>query len=330
VIQLPGAIRTWILIALTTATTACTAPQTRQLTSLWPEELPASAEISGVRFYPQRRFQCGPAALATVLSYRGFDVSATELVDEIFLPGREGSLRTEIVTAARARGLIAYRIPPTLRALLVELDAGRPVLVMQNLGLDWIPRWHFSVAVGYSHETGDIILRSGTIARHGIPFSTFEKTWARSDYWGLMVLKPDEVPVSAEPLEYLRAADALENRGNIVAAARAYETAVSRWPDNHLALVASGNAAFQLGEFTIAELAFRRAIDLQKGSVPAWNNLANTLAKRCCIDIARQAARCALKLSPENPDILETIGEVESLVIGMSSTCADIACPGAD
>ena len=324
--RLISAARIGLLVALLSILGACTAPQTRQLVADWPQQLPVSAELVDVPFYPQQRYQCGPAALATVLSYSGVDVSPTELVDEIYLPGREGSLRTEIVTAARARGFIVYRIPQSLRALFAELDAGRPVLVMQNLGFDWIPQWHFAVAVGYSLQKGEIILRSGTIARHGVPFTTFEQTWARGEHWGLVLLEPDVAPVSAEPLDYLRAAAALENRGYVEASARAYKTAVMHWPDNALALIARGNAAFKIGEYIPAERAFRRAIDLETNSVPAWNNLANALAERGCVATARQAAQCALKLSPGNNNILETLFEIESSAVNMTSMCQAVDC----
>src|SRR2546422_3737218 len=41
----------------------------------------------------------------------------------------------------------------TLSDLLAEVAAGHPVLVFQNLGLHWIPRWHFAVAVGDRKST---------------------------------------------------------------------------------------------------------------------------------------------------------------------------------
>ena len=83
-----------------------------------------------------------------------------------------------------------------LADLLAELDAGHPVLVFQNLALDWSPQWHFAVAVGYDLDSGDLILRSGTERRRVTRLSTFEFTWRRGDYWALVVLPPDRLPAA--------------------------------------------------------------------------------------------------------------------------------------
>ncbi|MEM7361372.1 MAG: PA2778 family cysteine peptidase [Pseudomonadota bacterium] len=197
-----------IALALILVLGGCTAPQTRELTSAWPEELEGQAELDFVPFFPQSRYQCGPAALATVLTVQGIDVTPEDLVGEVYVPERQGTLRTELISAARARGLIAYPIEPELSALFEALDARRPVLVMQNLGLDWVPQWHFAVAVGYDRASRELVLRSGTIARHVVSFSTFENTWERSDYWGIVVAEPRSPPVGVAPLNYLHAAHA--------------------------------------------------------------------------------------------------------------------------
>lgn len=44
--------------------------------------------------------------------------------------------------AARRHGAVAYVLPDRLDALLEEITAGHPVVVLQNLGLQWIPSWH--------------------------------------------------------------------------------------------------------------------------------------------------------------------------------------------
>ena len=75
-----------------------------------------------------------------------------------------------------------------------ELAAGNPVLVLQNLGLPIAPKWHYAVAIGYDVERRDIILRSGTTERLVMPLSTFEHTWARSGYWGMVTLSPGRLP----------------------------------------------------------------------------------------------------------------------------------------
>ncbi len=57
-------------------------------------------------------YQCGPAALATVLAASGVEVTADELVPEVYLPGRRGSLQPELVAATRNRDRVPYVLPP--------------------------------------------------------------------------------------------------------------------------------------------------------------------------------------------------------------------------
>ena len=84
-----------------------------------------------------------------MLNVRGMTVTPGELIPQVYLPAREGSLQAEIVAATCRRGLLAPPVEPALDALLAEIAAGHPVLVLQNLGLNWLPRWHYAVAIGY-------------------------------------------------------------------------------------------------------------------------------------------------------------------------------------
>ncbi len=122
-------------VVLALALAGCTAPQTRALLAERPAVSP-SHEILATPFFPQTEYHCGPAALATVMKYRAVDVRPDDLVAEVYLPARKGSLQAEMIAATRGRGLLAYPLHGSLEALLREVDAGNPVLVLQNLGLD--------------------------------------------------------------------------------------------------------------------------------------------------------------------------------------------------
>ena len=83
----------------------------------------ASVELDDAPFYPQERFQCGPAALTTVLVASGADVALDAIVDEVYLPGREGSLQVELVAAGRRHGRLPYLIDGTLASVHAEIEA---------------------------------------------------------------------------------------------------------------------------------------------------------------------------------------------------------------
>lgn len=94
---------------------------------------PPGVELQDVPFFPQDEFQCGPAALATVLVDSGVAVTPDELTDKVYLPEREGSLQLELIAASRRYERLPYVLDGTLAAILAELAAGRPVLVPSAL-----------------------------------------------------------------------------------------------------------------------------------------------------------------------------------------------------
>lgn len=262
--------------------------------------LPERVELSSTPFFAQSAYQCGPAALATMLNQRGVTTSPGLLQDRVYIPGREGSLQVEMVAAARAHDMLAYPLQPRLDAVLAEVAAGNPVLVLQNLAFDWYPRWHFAVVVGYDQRERSLILRSGTTRRLITSFASFDKTWARGGRWAILTLPADKLPAQAELRPWLKAASDLEETGHGNAAQRAYRTAVQQWPDESVAWFALANSRYASGDLAGAEAALRRSLAQQADFAAGWFNLAQLMSERGCPQVAQQARSCAQRLAPED------------------------------
>jgi tetratricopeptide (TPR) repeat protein len=292
-------------------TSCASTPQTSQLLAQ-QGDLPQHQELTEVTFFPQEKYQCGPAALATMFQNTGINIAPSDLVHEIYIPSRKGSLQIEILASSRRHGRVAYRIEPNLRALLSEVSAGNPVLVLQNLGLSWAPVWHYAVAVGFDLSSREIILRSGLDARHKTPLGTFERTWARSHYWGIVVLKPDQLPSTVKVDQYIKSVVPLEQVKRWKEANTAYQTALSRWPDNQIALMGLGNSYYQLKNLDSAETAFRKATERYPDFAPAYNNLAQVLLERGKILEAKTHAEKAISLGgPQLEMYKATLQEIQ-------------------
>lgn len=265
--------------------------------------LPHVAHGATAPFFPQEIHQCGPAALATVLVASGATITPEALVPEIYLPARRGSLQAEILAATRRHERLPWVIAPQLEALVAEVAAGRPVLVLQNLGLRGLPRWHYAVVVEVSQR--EIVLRSGRNARLAMSPRAFLRTWRRGDFWGMVVLRAGEWPAHAEPGTWLRANAALEETGRHEMARANYVLATTRWPDEMLVWLALGNAEYGLGRPREAEAAWRRALALAPDDAILHNNLAQLLAERGCDAQATQHMALARRHAP--PELLAHI-----------------------
>lgn len=265
-----------LLVALVSLTAGGCASLPDEAATLPPDA--GAVELRDTPFYPQQRYQCGPAALATVLDASGIDVDLTELVGKVYIPGRRGSLQVELLAAARTSGRIAYVIPPTLAALHAELEAGRPVLVLQNLGVAALPRWHYAVVIGVDAAERQVALRSGTDARRVTGLETFLRTWQRGDFWGMVVLEPGELPAIRDRLRYLGAMTAFEPVGRPGEVLRGWQVAADAWPASEAARFGVANALWATGDLEAAEAAYRRLLESNEMLAAVRNNLAMTLA----------------------------------------------------
>ncbi len=288
-----------------------TPPMTSALLAQPPHTRPVRAELAHVPFFPQDEYQCGPAALATVLGAAGANATVDALVPQVFLPARAGSLQAEMVATARRYGRLAIVLPPKLDAVIAEVAAGRPVVVLQNLSLPALPRWHYAVVVGFDLADGDVVLRSGSTSRLVMPLSVFERTWARSDHWAMVVTAPGDLPASPDSRALLVAAAALE-RVDARSAGPAYEALTVRDPGFYGAWFGLGNVRHAIGDTAGALRAFERATQVDPAAADAWNNLALVHLAAGRPDEARNAAERAVALGgPRVYRYRETLRVVE-------------------
>ncbi|WP_313243199.1 PA2778 family cysteine peptidase [Stutzerimonas nitrititolerans] len=275
-------------------------------------QLPERVELTEVPFFPQQDYQCGPAALATMLNQRGIDTAPEQLVERVYLPERKGSLQVEMVAAARAHGLLVYPLQPKLETLLTEVAAGNPVLVLQNLAFDRWPQWHFAVVVGYDLAEQQIILRSGTTRRWVGSFRQFERSWVKGNRWAVLTLESDHLPASAQETVWLAAASDLEQTGRVDTAQRAYQTAGEHWQSG-LPWFALANNRYNAGERFAAEQALRTSLERDARFAPGWFNLSQVLAERGCAAAAADARACAARLAPSDERFAAAIPETSKV-----------------
>jgi tetratricopeptide (TPR) repeat protein len=266
------------ICALAIALSGCSSlwPQSAKLAEGLPAGIPERVELAEVPFHPQKEYQCGPAALATALGASGVKVTPEELVPQVYLPARKGSLQVEMLAAARRHGLVSYQLAPRFEDLLREIAAGTPVIVLQNLALG--EGWHYAVAVGYDYPDGKLVLRSGENKREVMNFVAHETFWKRSGYWAMVAVPPGRIPATADEARWLSAIAALERAGGVEPARRAYAAFLERWPGNVGAAIGLANTLHAAGELAEAERVLREAERRDPASAIVLNNLAQTIS----------------------------------------------------
>lgn len=279
----------WLLLLTGCASTPRLAESTEQA-------LPRQALIEGVPFHSQREYQCGPASLAMVLNHADVDVAMESLIPQVFIPGREGSVQPEMLATVRRHGRIPFVLDNSFDALLTEIAAGHPVVVMQNLSLPAWPMWHYAVAIGYDLDAGEMTVHSGEEAARIESFRRFDATWARSDRWAFVAMPPGEMPQGVGQRRALEAVAAFEQVKGAEASLPAWEALVTRFPDSGMGYFALGNARYAAGDEPAAIEAFRNAVAQREELGAAWLNLGLLLRAQGKEDEARQALSRAAEL----------------------------------
>jgi ABC-type bacteriocin/lantibiotic exporter with double-glycine peptidase domain len=140
-----------------------------------------------VPFFPDNADQCGPATLASLLSYWGIPSDPRTLKEEIYLRRLRGTLPIDLLLSAQARGLQAEGAGGTLDRVKTELAADRPVVALLNLGWTVYPRGHYVVVTGYDEQRQGVYLHSGMARDVFVPYEAFLNKWEKSGRWMLQM-----------------------------------------------------------------------------------------------------------------------------------------------
>jgi hypothetical protein len=306
----------WIgLVLLAFTLSAClSTPQWNQVRKSHLS-IPQKVELTNVPFHPQKKYYCGPAAVATALETHGKKYTLDDIAKRVYTPGKKGSLQIDVISGIRRYGYVAYVLEPKLEAVLKEIAAQRPVIVFQNLSIKWVPKWHYAVAVGYDIKNEQIILRSGKHKRLVTKMKVFERTWKRSNYWAVVVLKPGEMPVTAKPLRFASAVSGLEQAQQWKEANASYQAALTVWPNDLISHLGYANTFYAMKRYREAEREYRSLIKRHPDAADAYNNLANLLYMKKQYKQARQFAKRAVDLGGKHADIYRrTLQQVNQVI----------------
>lgn len=157
-----------------------------------PEQLPADVTmIHQVPFFEQEDFQCGPAALATVINYwfiktkRDGRITVESITRDIYSKAARGVLGVDLELYARKHGFDAVQLNATMEDIRAAIDNGVPVIVLVDFGKGPFHQNHFMVAKGYYRD--GMIFNSGRRENYLMTGEAFARIWKRASYWALFI-----------------------------------------------------------------------------------------------------------------------------------------------
>lgn len=268
-----------------------------------------------VPFIPPRSKLCGSTSIEMVSSYWQSktsyipQLSVKELDGLTLIPAKGGTLQIELVSSARANGLIVYPLEPTFEALFSELSESHPVIVLVNRSFSWHPLWHYAPVTGFDGEKRTILSHFSDQQNEAISIGTFAALWKRSNNWGVVLLPPGELPASASSKTFLRAVYEFEKTGKVREAIVAYKSAFARWPQDPDILFALANACYNLSNLSEAEENYRKLLTLNPSHLLAINNLAVLLCRTGRSDEALRVLEKAVTDDTVIQSILKTTRE---------------------
>lgn len=141
--------------------------------------------VPGVPFLPQEEDTCGPSSLAMMLRFLGKRAETAEIAGETRTAGLRGTLITDLAAAARRRGADAEVVDLDPAGLRAEIDAGRPVVLLVDLGVWVYSRPHYLIVYGYGPR--GYVAHSGRTAGRLFSAPDLDARWAKMGRLAIVV-----------------------------------------------------------------------------------------------------------------------------------------------
>ncbi len=145
--------------------------------------------IEGVPFVKQTEYDCGPAALASVLSFRGRAVDLARITASVYVPKLRGTLPMDLERYAKDEGFKTSSSAGTAANLKKAIVSNIPVICLLDLGFGFYRQPHFVTVIGFDDENGLFIIHDGDTPNRTMRYDDFEKKWSRAGKW-MIVIEP--------------------------------------------------------------------------------------------------------------------------------------------
>jgi tetratricopeptide (TPR) repeat protein len=271
---------------------------------------PAARAIGDMPMHKWDPTSCGAGALSTVLQHYG-DTTTMDTWQAALPKVRGGVMTVDMLLAARQKGYDAQIVTGDPAAIEQAVERGEPVILMlkvvQTVG-DRYDFFHYIVVDGVDPVRNLIRTQFGDGKARWTSFSRIDSAWEGAGRAAIFIR-----PKSAEHMPAdLRAAVALEERGQHAEAAAAYRMLLKENPRSVLVWTNLGNAEMHRGRLVEAENAFRKAIEIDGSAADALNNLAWLLYEQKRLDEAEALARRAVDAPAPDPwTRLDTLARIQ-------------------
>lgn len=143
----------------------------------WENGQPGVHVIENVPFYRQAGpYDCGPAALSSLLAHWGRTVVPENIAGEVTSPVLRGSLLPDLENYARRQGFATRSGRGDLALLRQAVKEGRPVLIPLEMGIKPVSSPHYIVVFGYDEE--GFLVHAGEKESVFIAADELDRRWA--------------------------------------------------------------------------------------------------------------------------------------------------------
>ncbi len=144
--------------------------------------------IEGVPFFRQEEGSCGPAALASVVSFWGRQADLDRIIARVYLPELRGTLPMDMEKYLRDGGFETASSAGTMDALQAMIRRNAPVICLLDLGFGLYHRPHYITVIGFDEAGKAVIVHDGRTANKVIGYGKFMREWGRAGNWMLVAL----------------------------------------------------------------------------------------------------------------------------------------------
>lgn len=176
-----------VIVALSLAVLSGCGPSRSAVLKALNEGRGKGALIKGVPGFIQDKFMCGPASLASVMSFYGEQAGPDEIAQRAYLEGLQGTLMMDLLLYAKGKGFKASYYRGGMDDLKEKLRDGKPLILFLNTGYGLTAKGHYITVFGYSDSADAVVAHTGIEKEAVLGYKELVSTWKTTNFSTLLI-----------------------------------------------------------------------------------------------------------------------------------------------